>query len=247
MTQTERDRYMKHILSLLVFALAFTATTAYAAFTYEIVKTGYGQSNQPVPGNDSFYKIRITEGSGDIYLSDWIDTIGDSHQTDSLKQKVIESYGYYYEDSNDENKKGAGEDLGADAIPEPIETWTVPWNGKEIIRFSYKLGTFTEGDEVEIYMKDANGSVKSNTTPSYKGGYGVNSVDQFLFYQINYDWEGAKAAMPLAALDTDDSQRVFTYGKASVVLLSGGLSVVLVFGLCSLGFYFVRRRKALAA
>ena len=205
---------------LLTFALACASTPVFAAFTYEVVRTGYDQYNQPGMNQDSFYKIRITGGTGEIYLSDWIDNIGDSHQEDSLTQKGIQHIGYYYLDSNDQSKIQTGSimELGTDITPVAVESMQSPWNSNVITRFAYKLGTFTEGDVLELYMDDINGSVRSNTT-KYMGGYGegVPVVDQLVFYQTNYNWDLTRQLMPLAALDTGNGHRVFfgIYGSES--------------------------------
>jgi len=206
---------------VLTAALAFAATPVFAAFTYEVIRTGYDQYNPPGPNQDSFYKIQITNGTGDIYLSDWIDNIGDSHQEDSLTQKGIQHIGYYYLDSKDASKIGSNNimGLGTDIMPVEVESQLSPQNGvKTITRYAYKLGTFTEGDVIEIYMDDVNGSVRSNTT-KYMGGYGegVPNVDQLVFYQTNYNWDLSRQLMPLAALDTGNGHRVFfgIYGNES--------------------------------
>lgn len=253
---------MKHILSILVVVLAFTATTVSAAFTYEVIRTGYDQYHTPsaYDSRDSYYKIRITGGTGDIWLSDWIENIGDSHQEDNLTEKGIDYYGYRYVSSNDTSKIGTYEYKKMEDVKgtsdythaDPVKS---PWNDNQIIRYSYKLGTFSEGDEVEIYMKDTNGEVWSNTT-MYMGAYGdgVPNYDALLMYQLNNDWAATRKAMPLAALDTGDGHRVF-FGISGVgasgndfsgAPLPGGLAISLVAGVFALGYWFVRRRNAAA-
>jgi hypothetical protein len=213
---------------LLTAALAFSATPVFAAFTYEVIRTGYDQYNPPGQNQDSFYKIQVTGGTGDIYISDWIDNIGDSHQEDSLTEKGIQHIGYYYIDSKDQSKIQTSNIMavGTDIKPIEVESMKSPWNDNVIKRYAYKLGTFTEGDVIEIYMDDVNGSVRSNTT-KYMGAYGegVPVVDQLVFYQNNYNWDLTRSLMPLAALDTGNGHRVFfgIYGSASE---GGGKEVI---------------------
>ena len=226
---------------LVIVALTFAATPVFAAFTYEVVRTGYDQYNPPGQNQDSFYTIRITGGTGDIYLSDWIDNIGDSHQEDNLTQKGINHYGYYYVDSKDQSKINTGNvmELGVDATPIAIETVKSPWNDNQITRYAYKLGTFTEGDEIELYMDDVNGSVRSNTT-KYMGAYGdgVPVVDQLVFYQNNYNWDLTRQLMPLAALDTGNGHRVFfgIHGSESKGTMGAPLPAPVVTLLIALAF-----------
>ena len=264
---------MKHILSILVVALAFTATTAFAAFTYEIIKTGYDQYHTPQDNDyrDSFYKIRITSGTGDIWFSDWIDNVGDSHQEDNLSLKNIEYYGYRYLDSNNESKIGTYEYKKMSDVKETSDYYgddpvKSPWNDHQIVRYSYKLGTFTEGDEVEIYMKDINGGESWSNTTKYMGAYKKNTnVDELEKYKLGFydegvDWNAQQAivaaamkAMPLAELDTGNGHRVFftINGAASGndfsgAPLPGGLAISLIAGVFALGYWFVRRRNAAA-
>lgn len=205
---------------LLTAALAFAATPVFAAFTYEVIRTGFDKDHPVGTNQDSFYKIRITGGTGDIYLSDWIDNIGDSHQEDNLTEKGISHYGYRYVASKTSSNINTGKimEVGVDTQPIATDPVKSPWNDNQIIRYQYLLGTFTEGDEVEIYMKDTNGEVWSNTT-KFMGGYGdgVPVVDQLVFYQTNYNWDLTRQLMPLAALDTGNGHRVFfgIYGSES--------------------------------
>ena len=237
---------------LLTVALTFAATPVFAAFTYEVIRTGYDQYNPPAQNQDSFYKIRVTGGTGDIYLSDWIDNIGDSHQEDNLTQKGIQHIGYYYLDSNDESKIGSYNimKLGTEITPVAVETMQSPWNTNVITRFAYKLGTFTEGDEIEIYMDDVNGSVRSNST-MYMGAYGegVPVVDQLVFYQNDYNWDLTRSLMPLAALDTGNGHRVFfgIHGEESEGTVGSPLPTPVVTLLIALAlgaaFVMYRNRK----
>jgi hypothetical protein len=226
---------------------------------YQVIRTGYPY--QPLYHHDSLYKIRVTGDNVDLYIADWIDNAGDSFQEDSLRSKGIAKYGYYYVNTD----QGKTMDLSG-AIPVEIEK--SPWNENQITRYGYYLGTFNAGDEIEIYMEDSNGgSVKSNSTQWNGGAYGegVDNVDHLeLLKKGYYDpktsdsqknsiFEAAKKAMPIAALDTGGGHRVFftIYGEGSGGTvgspLPGGVSIALISGLFALVFWYIRRRKTIAA
>ena len=272
---------MKHLLPILTAALvcmgAYTAsaqstTPESPAFTYEVVRTGYDKDHLPSTNDhrDSFFKIRVTSGTGDIYFSDWIDNIGDSHQEDNLTNKGIESYGYRYVKSNDTSKINSEKiyTMGKDAVITHDAPVKSPWNNNQITRYNYLLGTFTEGDEIEIYMQDKNGEVWSNTTKNMGAwGDGIDNADVLAMYQIagsaNTMWgaeyvAAAKKAMPLTALDTGNGHRVFfiipgakdgggVRGGTVGSPLPGGVQIALIAGFFGLGFWYFRRRKAIAA
>ena len=278
--RAERSRKMKHILPILTAALALTASAAFAIDyypeyysngttslsadgtvetvsydNYQVIKTSY-----PNQGfwHDSYYKFRITGNNVDLYLTDYIDNVGDSFQKDALENKITK-YGYFYLDSNDKSKINSSKvtTLSTDNRVQVGDPMKSPWNDNKITRYGYYLGTFNEGDEIEIFMEDPNGTGRSNTE-GYIGGYGsgvTDASDVMVQYQQNLDYNAARKAMPLASLDTGNGHRVF-YGVYAAVgdgggtvgsPLPGGLQIALIAGLFGLGFYFVRRRKATVA
>ncbi len=223
---------------------------------YDVIRTRYNSDKSVSPYQDSFYKIRITGESVKLYLTDYIDNIGGAQQEDSLKDKNISSYGYNYVNSS---KTGAERVL---ANPETFQYEKSPQNNnpdpKEhmITRNGYYLGTFEQGDEIEVFLKDGNGGYASSNNPLYVGAFGDGSsnTDSLAEYQNGNSTEAARKAMPLAALDTGNGHRVFfgIYGMAGESgtvgsPLPGGLQIALIAGLFGLGFYFVRRRKATVA
>ena len=280
---------MKHILPILTAALALTASTAFAALTFEVVETPYEKNAwwTPPHGSDQYYKIVFTGGSGDFYISDWISGIGSSETNPDGTPKLMSTianvgvtqYGYYYVNSNDKSLIGTGDikDVGANENRIQIEEKTFA-SGETVHRYGYKLGTFKAGDEIEIYMATASGSARSNSgyvpgTPYYGGYDSRNNVDELVKYNLAggtqqaYDQKGwtvvedAKTAMPLAELAVNGlkTTRVFygfyvgtgkeggggggeTFGSP----LPGGLQIALIAGLFGLGFWYVRRRKAIA-
>lgn len=264
---------MKHILlSLLTIVLAFTATTASAALTYDVVKSGYDAYHIPQDGDyrDSYYKIVITGGSGDLYITDWISGAGDNYNRSSIENEGATKYGYYLLETQDAEK--------ADAVGKKVEMSladnrrvfeTHKWeNGKVITRYGYKLGTFSEGDVLEIYMGNEVDGSRSNTT-AYKGAFQKDThADAAVMHDLGWTGEGtfwdapndirmaAIKAMPLAEL-AFKGDGVITQGETRVHFgilegsfgapLPGGIPLVLVSCLFALGFWFFRRKKAVAA
>lgn len=258
---------MKRILPLLTIALACIATTSYAALTYEVAKTPY--TNQNYQGTDwEYYTIKVTGGSGKLYIVDVLDNIDTSNvenpQSVSLKGKGITEYGYY-KITRDEN--GIITNV-SDLVSKPLEGNAVafntfespaPWSSTMITRYGYELGDFEAGDEVEIYLSTGNAySSSNNTTHSGNNGnisrYG-HWADATQNYKYNWDWTKASAAMPVAELTLyegwNSNQVPFLIRSDSEMdrfgtPLPGGVPIVLVSGLFALGFWFVRRRKAIA-
>ena len=247
---------MKHILSLLAIALAFTATTAFAAFNYEVITTPY--INQYHQGTDwEYYKIRVTEGSGKLYIVDLLNNIYDSNQTDSIQQQGITRYGYY--DVNDPNHVLHDKPVEGNAVV--IDSYQASQWHNPATRYGYELGTFKAGDEVEVYLSNGTASASSYTPVEGKNTsrYDSGTVDALVMYRNNWNWEAARKAMPIAELTLYESDGSSTqmrfgfYAKASEydstfgAPLPGGLPIALASGLVALGFLYIRRRKAVAS
>ena len=263
---------MKHILlSLLTIVFAFTATTASAALTYDVVRTGYADWHNPKQGDymDSYYKIVITGGSGDLYITDWISGAGDNYNRSSIENEGATKYGYYLLETQDAEKADAvGKKVEMSLSENRMVFETHEWdNGKVITRYGYKFGTFSEGDVIELYMGNNVDASSSNST-AYKGAFQKDThADAALMHDLG--WKGnnpdtasneirmaAIKAMPLAEL-AFKGDGVITQGETRVHFgllegnfgapLPGGLPIVLVSGLFALGFWFFRRKKAVAA
>ena len=233
-------------------------------------------------GHDTAWRIQVTGEKVDFYLTDYIDTgdLGSSTNNDSLIIKGIKQIGYRYLESNtvpkgtyitkdievdsktteeylfgQDKKNGWKETL----IEEPNPTSERYDNIHTVTRNHYYLGTFNEGDVIEVYMSrfeeesyvDGKKGVWSTST-LYTGGYGegvTEATDQLAVYLAGGSWEAGRKAMPLASLTPEGGSRVFFGIQASAVgsPLPGGLPLALIAGFFGLGFWYVRRRKAIAA
>jgi len=258
---------MKHILSLLTIALAFTATTVYAAFNYEVETWDY--QNEWLQGYDyEYYKIKVTEGSGKLYITDFINNIYDSNQTDSIMQQGITRYGYYDVKGKTPGDELKESDLHVRNVTEADRIEMDSYKASEwhnaATRYGYELGTFSEGDEIAIWVEQggSDASVGSYTAVYQKNTsrYDAYSVDTLAQFRNNWDYNAAKKAMPIAELtlyhsDGGSTQLRFgLQGIASAVPvveqsqtfgspLPGGLQISLIAGLFGLGFWYVRRKK----
>jgi hypothetical protein len=254
---------------------------------YKIVRTSpdYGVFSGDIINH---YKISITGDNVDLYLADWMDTATGKHQEDALTSlnKNLTSYGYYFVDGNthlDANGVEYDHEIFKmqDAVNDSsryVVLETYPANDGDTVRHGYYLGNFSNGDEIEIYMQNEDGSIRSNSY-NYEGGrYFVDNYDQVVAARLGYgegitaeEKEIARKTMPIAELAPSSGRSVFfgIYAGAPEAFLSvvsdgtsdiipddngtfgsplpGGLQIALIAGLFGLGFWYVRRRKSIAA
>ncbi len=221
---------------------------------YQIIRTTAPNGSI---GSTVRYKVRITGESVKVYLTDFIDNVGGDNNSNAIANKGIAQYGYHYLDSNDPDKVDTTvtKDLVAEA--DPIDSHYFEqneWYKYTVTRNQYFLGTFSAGDEFEIFMTDNNGNTAYSYSSLYKGGYGegidvVEHTDQLMLYYKDGVTAAANKAMPLAALDPTSRVYFGIYGEASGPVgspLPGGLPIALVAGFFAFGFWYVRRRKAIA-
>ena len=288
---------MKHLLAILIVALAGAAVTASAANYYDYyenvtVSPTTSTTIYPEPGNvyytstvksnvvdygsyqivrtsnvgaeitkDARYSIRITGKSVDIYLTDFIDNVGSPNNSNAIVNMGIAKYGYSYLDSKDASKIGTTEKMDVVADSTPIESKHFEQNAYykyDVTRNRYYLGTFSEGDEIEIYMQSNSGNEAYSYSNQYKGGYGegidiYEHTDELMLYYKNNDAAAARKAMPLAVLNPGVQVYYGIYGQAAAgggafgAPLPGGTALYVIAGLFAVGFIVVRRRKEVAA
>jgi len=257
---------MKHLLAILTVALVGAAAPVFAAFNYEVVTDHY--QNYFHEGTDfEFYKIKVTEGTGKIYITDFLNNIYDSNQTDSIYQQGITRYGYYDVKGKDPTYQPSVNDYHMKDVNTTdrivVDSYKAgEWNN-EATRYGYELGTFSAGDEIAIYVEQGayNAAVGSFTGVEGRNTsrYDAYSVDALAQFRNNWDWNAAKAAMPIAELtlyhaDGGSTQLRFglmgaesegggTFGAP----LPGGTAIYVIAGLFAVGFIVIRRRKEVAA
>ena len=140
--------------------------------------------------NSNFYRIQVVGNDVDLYLTDFVDTALDEYNQNALYHNISE-YGYRKLEQVEIN--GRTQYIAADATvvntlsvaddgtpmvtyadstdPSPLSKIdTVTNQGRTIDRYQYFLGTFNDGDVIEVYMKDLEGGEAF----SYSG---INEID----------------------------------------------------------------------
>ena len=163
---------------------------------------------------ESFYKIHANENI-DFYLYDYVNTTGDSLNSNSLLTQKISRIGYrsYALDPVTGEYK-LKEEKTFDLKASSKEVFDVKFAGKtvEVTRNSYSLGTFQKNEEFEIFMSynsDDSGGVWSNSSANNApvGGYSLyvaandqnvtnellnyNSVDKLMWAYKNGSYSSA--------------------------------------------------------
>ncbi len=235
--------------------------------TYQVVKTG-----ESYKGTDLLYQSRFKIHAKEkvtLYLYDYLDNIKDNttdtvagyYNSNAMANKNISEIGYRVFDKNGNITDQGSHALANDLNLEPEVVTTQSANGPvNVTRNVYYLGEFNPGNDVEIYMKFNDGSeIYSNTVDMPGGYYGGNGaspyarVDKLMLAYKGGNEAVAAKAMPIAYLANTGNEVSFgilaiaPQGGAVGGPLPGGLQIALIAGLFGLGFWYVRRRKAVTA
>lgn len=256
---------MKHILPILTAALALTATTAFAAFNYgeDWVVDAQNYTNAHGEGGPTgqYYTVNFS-GNGELYLVDKVSSRWDPNL--ALDNQGITRYGYKLvgnETDSDihwfsiDGKPGEGVEPGViNGIPinDKYPHFEVTnEDGIPLDRKTYYLGTFNKGAVVEIWLAKGTEEVGTatpveylnNDTISYKyvGRYD-QLQDSFLpnMHMGELTLGGVQIDFGIVANGVEGAT---VSGKP----LPGGVQIALIAGLFGLGFWYVRRRKAVVA
>ena len=258
---------MKRILSLFTMALVCAATPVFAAFDFEVVWQQYENANYE--GTDGrYFTIKVTGGTGKIYLTDMFNTIqsGDQNEALTAPEMGVTKFGYSYVKGGDgllhefELTPDSDRVVQLDSNLNSYSYYDINGIKQTRSRNGYYLGEFNDGDEIQVFMSatttDADGnevsqSASSNTpTGDYisKTAARVDKLDGtlqiaslYLPHQVNFGILGGGGE--------HGSSSAVTVGNGETVgqPLPGGLSIALIAGLFALGFWYVRRRKAVSA
>lgn len=135
----------KNLMLVLLFGLCVGVS---AAFQYEIVS---GSASAGISGSSFF--VRIIEGSGSLYVLDKLNSKNFKFLNSNLlannANMTVGNYGYV------DNKTG----VIFDGDGTTIKTYDKPglFPGVQITQTGYKLGDFTVGDEIGIWLTDDKG------------------------------------------------------------------------------------------
>lgn len=137
---------MKKIILAFIFLLLLTINTK-ASFQYEVVV-----ADQYAMGNvisDREFFVRITQGSGTLYLTDHINNLYSQNQTQSILNN-ISAFGYINLNSGDS---------GVGSFDNTIITYQNAMNqwNPVVTQTGYEIGTFSEGDEIALWITTLNG------------------------------------------------------------------------------------------
>ena len=241
-----RQENMKHILPILTAALAFAATNLFGADVYDLEQIMYTNEQNQGMGQGSYYKLKLNSNSK-IYLLDHLNNIYSGSQTETLGAMGITQYGYYL---NGDKTDAHATTLGSNVTSFDSYNYYDEEGKQTYNRNAYYLGDFKAGSEIEIWMSD--GTTTVGTWTPVEGAYtsrflgrtdALNkeiSVAQLTMYastgnQVNFGLFTAASDIPATEGGTVGSP------------LPGGLQIALIAGLFGLGFWYVRRRKTIAA
>jgi len=198
-----------------------TTSTTTPPFDYKVETVKY--ANQNNQGTDwEYYTIRITEGTGRLYLMDYINNVQSANtfqnnqwgQNEAIQAQGIIKYGWY-----DASNMKVTDELSADdvhwmdvnednrSVGQSFNDLYNPGNQTPIVRYKYDLGTdFKEGDVIGIAMMKESGEIVGSFSANEGRNstrYGTSqshSADQYAAVKIgNGAWTiEAKEAMPVA-------------------------------------------------
>lgn len=153
---------MKKMIAILwvVFAIP-----VFAAFQYEIVTSPY-QNLQGEGYGGNYFMVRITEGSGSVYIVDKINNLSNMTGNNEVLAKNMSAYGYI--DSNNQLVSGTWETTITNQYQKN------QWNDL-VYQTGYKLGDFSAGDEIGIWIANKKETLNGSTFSWYSdyGSYGL--------------------------------------------------------------------------
>ncbi len=265
---------MKKILSLLTLALLGAATPVFAAFNYGedwvVDAQNYTNAHGEGGATGQYYTVNFS-GNGKLYLVDkvtnaWVS--GPPTAALDYSGYGITRYGYklvgdptdtdihwFTIDGKPGNNGVEAGVIGSIPVSGTINQIIEQDEDGNVIkkydRKTYYLGTFKKDDVVEIWLAKGTEEVGTatpveylnNNTISYKyvGRYD-QLYDAFLptMHLANLTLGGVQIDFGIVANGVESS------GGAAGAPLPGGVTIVLVAGLFGLGFWYIRRRKAVA-
>ena len=150
--------------------------------------------NKAIIDGDNFYRISVIGDNVNLYLTDFVDNVGGATNANALYNRISE-YGYrklqavvdddgnthYVASTNQEDSKKyslTGDNAVTPTVKDSIyfektyldENNEIVDDSYTVTRYQYSLGTFNDGDVIELYMKDLNGG----EAYSYSG---INEID----------------------------------------------------------------------
>ena len=200
-------------------------------------------------------KIHANENIN-LYVYDVVDNVGSGNNVSALKGTApnpVQQIGYRELGTDNATIHALGNPTDSEVLqryyqgenPQPYE----------VVRNSYYLGEFEAGKDYELYVSyNADGSGGRWSYADGAGGYNAQTDAMMSVYlSKNFDNTYNVQAGQYAALAQVNNKSFGlraapaagggTFGSP----LTGGLKIAIIAGLFGLGFWYVRRRKAIAA
>ncbi|OQA84669.1 MAG: hypothetical protein BWY31_02352 [Lentisphaerae bacterium ADurb.Bin242] len=215
---------MKKLLVALFFGMGML--NCFAAFQYEVVKSPTaGQWSDGGPGNGVYgyaFYVRVTEGTGTIYLLDKINNVYSMSGNNELLSLKADMAHYGYVDSTGTSHAGTGDTITTYAKQYPYN--------EMVTQTGYALGEFSAGDEIGVWLT-VNGTTgasvlnKSNSINSsnmnYRDAYvGTDILGNNLF-QLDFT-SGGSVFFGISGVASSPSGQPLP-GILATLLLGGGL------------------------
>lgn len=160
--------------NIVLLLLTLLSASLFAAFQYEVVTEYYSPPSHNRP-DGNYFVVNITSGTGDLYIVDKIDKMCNVDNNNEVLKNVMSDYGYINMKTN-EYSRGTWETM---VVKDKREEW-----GKNIYQTGYKLGKFSEGDSIGIWIdnKQMKGGAERSTSVhteffTYGTGYKLGQQD----------------------------------------------------------------------
>ena len=227
----------------------------------------FGSYEVTFEGNSKL-RIHVNENIK-LYVYDFVDTVGDGVNASALTGTApgsgpVQQIGYRKIVANSDGTyvttgKKTDENIHSLGVPTDTETvqrvtGTTQWNRREfdVVRNSYYLGEFKKDTDYELFVSyEPNGSDGQWSYTNTVGGYSIQA-DKLLMAYLSGDFQNFTD-------EAGELSKEYTYfvqvnnksfGLRSETVgspLPGGVQIALIAGLFGLGFWYVRRRKAITA
>lgn len=146
--------------TLLISFMLFAVSRLSAAFQYEVIELPKGKGGYPAVSGKAYY-IRVTEGSGSLYIMDKINTLYSSNnELLNTMVNVADTSQYGWVD------RSTGAVHQADGAQVVVYSKAMNQYNPVVTQTAYKLGDFTAGDEVGVWVNPLQG-----------GGTGASILD----------------------------------------------------------------------
>ena len=140
---------IKRILMISFVLLAVLRLSA--AFQYEVIEMPREKGGYPAVGGKAYY-IRVTEGSGSLYIMDKINTLyATNNELLSTVVNVADTSQYGWID------RSTGAVYEADGSQVIVYSKAMNQYNPVVTQTAYKLGDFTAGDEVGVWVTTLQG------------------------------------------------------------------------------------------